>query len=628
MAGVDLTSPETVARAVLNREHKRTGAAPLTAEQAAMNSRAAEIREEAKEKGPRSSIESMNTPSMPDKTAVDGFMREAFYSSKDINGKTKVEKDSKTRMDSTEAVRKVAEKFLDPTVEYKNLTDPEKNIARDAARQVLLDWPEAKAIFDSIKPATRIPDEINKTLDELFSRPDFKPIARRLFAGVIKPEELHHIKTDLLAKTERAKKTREYREQSLKNKNGEYDSYNKIIEGFKDPTKAGTDAERLENLKKGEAKNRADKQTKEDDIRRKIEEIRRQERLAANPTLAAAAFGRISTLESDISTLQSDISKIDGELNQITALEAKKQAAEENIRRVQEEQIKIKEDLDEADYQYHLARAEQEADNVQHIRSEEAVLDRFRGVFREGMRELLTKDIEKAEAAQAKRIEKADEDAKKATTTEEKNILASVNTRWDRDISNRIALRRWWNPNNREFNRQQINRDYTRLMSEGADAVVANMMLENGVAPDLLAAQAWLTANKDAADRMKAQVTETLLTRRIQTGSITEGDARFIAGSTWGKEAINKAIKNKDDIKRTIEGLEKRGIIKGSMGEGFYDLIRSNPVFWLSLIFGSAAFAAIGPAVVGAGLLTTASFAGAGGGAMTGGLINAKRNLS
>jgi hypothetical protein len=118
---------------------------------------------------------------------------------------------------------------------------------------------------------------------------------------------------------------------------------------------------------------------------------------------------------------------------------------------------------------------------------------------------------------------------------------------------------------------------------------------------------------------MRTKLAEQLLTKRIQTGSIPEGDARFIAGTTWGKEAIKHAIDNRKDIQDKIKELRGAGIIKGNAGEWFYDKVRSSPSFWLMVIFGTAG-AVLTPALlaglgVGYGGLAAA---GAGAGAAMG----------
>jgi phosphopantetheinyl transferase (holo-ACP synthase) len=125
---------------------------------------------------------------------------------------------------------------------------------------------------------------------------------------------------------------------------------------------------------------------------------------------------------------------------------------------------------------------------------------------------------------------------------------------------------------------------------------------------------AWMAANPEAVTRMGATATETLLTRRIQTGKITEGDARFIAGSPWGKEAISKAIQNRTDIQNEVNKLSKE--LGFNSSEWLGEQIRKNPVFWLSIIFGTAALGAIAapmiPAIAGLGI-------GMGSGAVGGG---------
>lgn len=602
MANVDLTSPETLARSVI--ENAPAAGAARTPRQA----QADRIRTEAVEKGPKSALESLGLPNMPDKATSDSFLNRHFYSEYNNTG-------NRIRRTGSESFRRYQEAQQRETIArtyiergYDALNNAQRTEAVRYARESLDRWPEAKALFDAITPPAARDAQVRQTIEQMLRDPNFKIHAQRIFSEAFDSSNMPDIDPLMRAKLSRAEENRNIRRQELSDNATERNNLTTIIRGLRDTT-PGQPGARLNFLRSNQDNLNRANQILQNEIAERRAQIAENNQLLSGPLARNATEVRRLTLENnnlrrDITTKGANLNAIQTNLNELQTLESRLANAEQERKKLIEDSEMLRTKASEADEAYDEARINFESSKNAHDRAEQQFNDRLRDVFREGMQKYLEKRITDAEASQQKLIDQDTKAAKDNKSTEETNMINSLNTRWDRDVSGRNAIRKWWNPNNREYAKDVINYDYQRLVQGGPDVILRDMLraANPGRFVNNVAADAWIAANGEAVGRMRSQMVETLLTKRIQTGSVTEGDARFIAGSTWGREAITKAIDNRDDIQKTIKDLRDRGIIRGNASEWLADQLKKNPVFWMSILFGSVAVGALAPALIAGGV--------------------------
>lgn len=634
MASVDLKSAETLGRAAL----EKTPSTGLTPEQQL----AKKIKDEASKKGPHSTLEDMRSPRTPDQTKVEHYLEDHFYSKIDADGKKDREGGSRaeTRFNQAKAAEAAGRKFIEHGWDPTKLNTNEQKFIKDSVKAVIESWPDGKAFIDSLPVASRSA-AVDTMIIDMLQNPDMKPAVQKIFAGVFDEAKIReHITTEAGAKLAREKAKQSAIDGEITIITGKITT-NATELGEYDPTKTkGKDLAKLDSEAALAQHSQAEAKSKIDDINSNIATNQSYLR-RLNPSHPSFATDK-KTLEDEISLLKGEktiqekaLKEATDKLVQRQLLIQEKQQLQEERKRLSEEKAALEKQKDDIDDAVNRANTEFASQQSRHEKTEEQIVNELQSVFTDAAREYLIQKVTKLETARQELIDKEakeKEESKDKVSDDEKKLGKYLDNYWMRDISNRGALKKWWNPNNKEFDRKGINTSYKEMITAGPDQVLWQLLRgsDSTKFPNRTAAETWINdpANSAVVERMRVQVAEQLITRRLQTGSITEGDARFIASSTWGKDAIDVAIKRKSDIQTQINKLKESGIIKGNVGEWVYEQVRKNPVFWLSLIFGSAAFSAIGSAVIGAGLLTTASFAGAGGVLMTGGLAGAKHNLS
>lgn len=133
-------------------------------------------------------------------------------------------------------------------------------------------------------------------------------------------------------------------------------------------------------------------------------------------------------------------------------------------------------------------------------------------------------------------------------------------------------------------------------MTQGPKDIMKEMLVASGMSA--VDADAKL-ADPAFVEKMQPRVIERLTTRRIQTGKLTEDDARrIIENPTWGKAIIDTAIKNRKDIADALTELEGQGILRGGIAEWLRNKSGGSKWKFLLILLGIVALGA-GPAAMG-----------------------------
>lgn len=623
MANVNLTSPETVARAVTGVETS-PAVGPVNPQDLA----ARRITQEAIEKGPRTAIESIGLPPLPDQRTADNFINRHFYSEYNNTGARvrRAGSESLNRYQEAQQRETIARTYVERG--FDALNNNQRDEAITFAREALERWPEARALFNTINPANTREARIRETVRNMLRDPNFKVHAQTIFAEAFDPSKMPDIDPLMRAKLTRAEQNRTERRDSLNANGAERTAVANIIQTLRNP---GTpDGLRLQTLRSARPTLEQDQRNTERQINNYNDLINQRNSRLNSPSCTDPA--ERTQLTNEINTLTYQINRVltpelittQTELGELRTLEDRLSGAEQERRRLVEESETLRQRLTQAEEEYDAARIGFESSQNTHDQAEQQFNDKLRDVFREGMQRFLEKRIGDIETAQGKLIE---QDANVKDPVEGR-ITTYLDQRYQRFVQ-RGGVRRLWNPSNREFNRGVINADYRTLVNQGPDLLLrqvigsTQMTDERGnPRPQMTNAEvdAWIAANGEAANRLKAQVVEKVMTERIQTGNFTAGDARYIAGASWGKDIINKAIANRDRIRGELQALQDSGEIRGNPSEWLREQIRSNPAFWLMILLGGGAIGAIAPALIAGGIaglgVSTLSTAGAVGGAM------------
>lgn len=249
---------------------------------------------------------------------------------------------------------------------------------------------------------------------------------------------------------------------------------------------------------------------------------------------------------------------------EIEAAEKRLKGEREQLKRdVQKKQL----ERDEAQNLWFLSQAGIDEKEEDRKRAQKSFVSKMEGVMGEATREYLTQQMGDYEKARDHLIEGKGEEA------------------YEQGLLNR------WNKKDKkgELNKDVIDSDYDLFLKDGAGAVVRKLLTsgEHGMTATQLEAR--LAKEPDFLKNKEAEVIERLLTRRLQTGKITDKEARRIIDMEGSDEIITRAIEMRakyDGDDNAIAELRKAGLLGGELKRKLRALADNKLVRMLMLIFG------------------------------------------
>ncbi len=228
------------------------------------------------------------------------------------------------------------------------------------------------------------------------------------------------------------------------------------------------------------------------------------------------------------------------------ALEADKQKLEDETRRFRRELAKRGIASSRSSDNYYVAKAEEDEAGIDVKNYESSFISKLDGIVESATRKYLAESVPNFEAARDQVLQELGDTA----------LINGINNRW-------IKQREGGGDNEKA-----IDADYRQLIADGPDEIVLRVLTEGGKM-SMVDARAGMENDKDFADRGRNEVAQRLLTKRVETGKITENEARRIVDSEWGGDEIiaNAFVERAkyDGVLQMLEG--QQGEVKKSLIE-------------------------------------------------------------
>lgn len=576
-----LAQPETIAHAVLEK-------APVAPPPPGSSQEAAEkIRTTLSEKGPRSALEGLRQRKPIEQRGIGEVIDQNIGTERNVDGSKKRPAGSeiKRRFDEAQKYATLSKDFLEKG--YDGLNTAQKGEVRQFAEQAMRAWPEADNLLSGMSPADR-----QAAIEAVLKAPEYTAKVRSIFEGAIDPSKiLPDTVSEIRTKFDDIKRREEEIKAGRIRSDSESNSIKAQLDQFK--TIGGIDGSKLSELKNLERELpqlNIDLQSSRDRLETTSDLIKSLENLKTVATLRGEDITpidqQVTLRRQDQRTFRRDIEETNGKINRKSALEQERETLEQKRQQLEGERTHLEEELKSLTQERIGAQADLASAQLTHNSQEQDFVDSLKNVFSEGTMQYLESKITEAEEVQRQLIE---EEKARTVDPAEKAILDSLLSRWEKTKTIGILGKRTIS----ELNREKIKKDFGNLMTGGPNQVMRDILIEEG---GMLAFEADAKLNDPAfVEKMQPKLVERLITRRIQTGKLTEDDARRIIESDWGKGMIDNAINNRKVISDALEKLGEKGVLRGGISEWIRKKSGGNFLkFLLLILFGAAIIPAMG----------------------------------
>lgn len=332
-----------------------------------------------------------------------------------------------------------------------------------------------------------------------------------------------------------------------------------------------------------------------------------------DPVVRAAARPRYAPKRADVAKKQAELEEAKSKRD---ALIAEKNSLPNVVSQTQVVVDKAEEDVIEAGYQFALAKANLEAAKSNKELEEKAMAEGLEKGFEEAIRKFIDDRVTAAEQQRVKLVgeektkqEEAQKTAKeKAIDKAKRDIQTQLERRYYRLNNARTFMGRRIN---RRLSRATVNRDYTALVRNGPDFVLDRMFASVPLAQQTPEFRDLTVNNADFRKEIRQKLIAHLMAKKLEFNRISEHDAQYIVSTEWGKEAIDKAITDSEEMRNKIAELRgKGGIASMPLIEWFRDHKRL--AWFLGALFGLGGLGVGAAWLVGnGGLYAAAPLAGA-----------------
>jgi hypothetical protein len=531
--------------------------------------------------------------------------------------------EEQTRLDDIQTAEEITRDFL--TNQYDGLTDPEKDIVISGIKSAIENWPEAKNLFDTITDPVvqkklleewakdpRFSDKLRELYDEIYSDASIPTENVREAQDALERAENHKTETEKAETTAIARMNTAATEQAK----------------FSDKGPSGSDSKQ-EQLDKLVAE--LSDQTKyppnyAEDIQLQIQDLKQQysnlseqannasksKDFAVSKTLTESAR-ELFTRTGGIDELQRELLDYRRKISIKNALESEKDSLEAEKLESEEAKELASKEKDDALVGESLARIAFDESKIARKEQEEKYVLRVQEIYTEAMQKVVLDQVQRGEELYTEKIAAL---RKGETDPVSLAYLDQLEKRWVIPSRDKEAKK----PNNAKINSDfdaiflkegsSLSWTYDKagvptafditLTKEGLTYVdpstgstetipgdarsllVADMIREGGITDP----QKIIDKLKDTEymDKHATQSVVELVSRKIQSGSLTPADLEKIRYASWGEGVIEAAVSADKGRKEVYDQLKKDGIIKNTLWESVKDINKSKTTLWLLLI--------------------------------------------
>ena len=451
---------------------------------------------------------------------------------------TPLSTEEQTRLDSAKTLGDTAKALAENG--FESLTDTQKDALIDS---LITDVLDKRPAFDDLDP-----DEKDAIAIDMLQNPAYEKKVGEILAGRLKPEEVIEVSQKLAE----AQGGFDEAAQALGNKQREahtalVDRF--AVEGqldeFKPATAAGTKGaklDELETLRVDEPVNRADIDNGINDLKSRgktdtdINTMKTQvaEKIARGEPITDPD----EMMVSDVLDIQKDIDRI-GELEiEHADLETERQRLNQRLRDLPNEITELRNTRDEKETQLVDARN-------QKMLQEQGVVEGMKRATSDAANEFLADEIQKRAAEYQNQLKEMLDQTKDA---DEQRLIKGMQSRWDRAEIKGDRIRF-------TIKKGAVNTDMrTLLVGDGPEAILKEMLMKDVTDPQEKARiEERIKTDKDFVKKYADKIASSVLTKKIQSGRLYEGEIRVMVDRDWGESAINKAIANDAKKRELIE---------------------------------------------------------------------------
>lgn len=423
---------------------------------------------------------------------------------------------------------------------FESLTDVQKNTLTDSLVAGTLDKrPAFQGLAD---------EEVDAIATEMLKNPDYQKKVGELLANGLSPDEAIEASRNFAE----AQRVFDEAAQAFNNKRQEAHTtlvdrfaVERQLDEFKPIGAAGTKGaklDELETLRVDEPTNRTDIIDATDNLKLSgktdadIELMKTQ--VAEKISKGEAITDPDEMMVQDMLDLQKEIDRI-GDLEiEWADLELEKDRLNQRLLDIPDEMSELQHTRDEKENELLAARG-------QKMLQEQSVIENLRRVAPNAGNEILDAEIQKRAAEYQNQLKEMLDQAK---DVDEQRLIKRMQSRWDRSERKGDSIRF-------TIKKGQVNTDMrTLLVGDGPEAILKEMLTEGITdAQEIAGIEERIKTDKDFVKKYADKIASTILTKKLQSGRLYEGEIRVMVDRPWGEGAINQAIANDNKKRELIE---------------------------------------------------------------------------
>lgn len=495
-------------------------------------------------------------------------------------GKRTLEMGEQGRLKDVSELTKNINDYL--TTDFDKLSSKQKESAKGEVEKMLRVIPE----FDNF--LKNLPEKGKSVaLNNLLKNPELRAVVRGVYEGTLNTSEASNdaIKDRVVeankelikAKNESEKKHAEYLGKKVN-----LDDVSEQLKQFEDNAPAdggkGTLLKYMERLQADKPKNEAEIEKIKDeitDISKRATDLLMEQDSPWGQIFAFDNSKEVDDLASKVGVLEEKKKKYEAKIDRIQQLKDKRNdISTKKVTLVGDVTTLLGQDNDAKTAEIEAQNA-LDAVKAEKAAEEQKFVNELKNTFRNSAGEFV--EI-KAALVGEKNAEIVDE--KEATDEFGKKFRKALNDRWSKD---KIIKEGAWPIPGRKTRESKvpdidkINGDLGKLLKEGPDAVLKNILTEN-CGLSAVEADAKMQ-DKEFVDGEGKKIVDQLLSKKFQTGQITGAEAAYIANADWGQGAIQRAIEKNKEIQSAFKTLSEQGVLKGSTPQEWVkEIAKSNRV--------------------------------------------------
>jgi hypothetical protein len=600
MAHPAISSEQAIAAAVLE---KGTVPAGTTGPRRA----AEDIRARMQTDNPHSIHESFaQAPERPNRSIVHKKIEDTIFRSGAIDtttGTIRRTPQERNRYDTARSRADLALNYIERG--FSGLPTAEQAHLRNLVMTSINSWPEARALINGItNPADR-----TRILNGLLEDPRMVGKVSELLSSVTQSEVTDEVSAARHKFNEAERQVTELNAQFQSIKR-QYDRAAADISQFRDLTTGapGTKQNTIDTINASPVE--AEFESLRESMVRDDQEVERLHQLIdtmrrKDPKVAIDdEMNRIGFLKAKLNNTRKEVVKRQDKINERNRLVAEREEVQKRFDALEPQLVDLDTRRNNAARQRALAGADLNTATINRAHTEQAFVDSMGRIYIDAAKAVLAPDIEKAEQARENILET---EKKQASDAAERRIFDVIGTRWDR------ARTTWNGRRTVELNHPQIERDLARLVTQGPNAILREILTSGPTPLTGPEADKRINENGESIKAARREVVEKLLMKRMSHNTLTEAEAEKIFTEEWGREAITNALTNNTKMREQIEQMQAAGVVRGTdhlariLGEHKNALLLGGLTLASLLMFlfspiavgalGTTAFAALAPSV-------------------------------